>query len=1073
MKKLSLIILSILLFFISNSQTQFVSGLSWKRGDSTLVGPVEYYAKKDISIANAIPKENQYWTTSRIIIAPSSSVEYVTKASYDSVVTEYVIYKSYTAKQIEELNRVIDSLKTEIEQPEPPIEAPSFKTIETYFTISTPSNVSSGLYKDGKLIKTLFNNKWLDTGYYKYNYNLLDDKNRLISDLTGYETRTVSNNMQAKWEGVIGNTSTAKFGPTKHRGFKQPWALAIAGNTLFYSQLYGEGINIQNYVSLDSLQQKNTIFPGEKSAVNQQSVQVITDGVNVYWLGYDPFSYRYNTGSLGLGYWNFIFATKVNEPNTEVIFDNGTPYKAALGRTYKSVIDTLNNKDGKITGGAVQTKGNLLFVAHGLLNIINVYDKTTGQLLRTTEIESPGSMSLSTDEKYLWVITGGVVKKIDAFVGFDELTLSGTIEPKSISVNENYILIADAGTSQQVKKYTLDGQLIDVLGDYGGYYVNPSASKTKFYFTDKRNEEYPVQVYWQSDGSFWLIDGGNYRVLHFDSNMLYKDEFGYIPKTYNTWVDPNDPTRVFANFLEYKVGYTKELKDDWELAANWGANVLPNEDDPKSTIRPITFTNGRRYSFLKNVPNQTYNLVELTDTGLIKTGFGGIGNSTQLARDLSLYTMPIGRYGSKQLFTKRKLIEGDNPTWGESEVIAKIDFTDSFDAGYVGQPFTLRTGEITDNGNIVVWDGTANGSHYHLGGIKLGDSSFSFLSAKPTTKEYIGNFPKNGQYDIGNNVEYAGAVALAIDSFIVWGYHGEFWKNSQTNIWNFLTQDGLVLFQFGVVGVGLVAPAEMMAGNVFSGSIVKVNEKFYLYHNDEGHHGGVHRWEITGMESVKVQHTKPYLKNIPIGEDIRMTDSIPYNVVLNDSIANWRREPKTENYTDRLRNWWSVSTNRKSSDGNDIYIKYNSNITNSSQVWYPLDNFTSYEWGLSGELNYEGNTPTILGSNSFEILDSADNVLFRMQPKLSGQYTQFLVNNEVLRSDLTVDSKKIMSDYQPLKIELRDGSFYVSFSGVTKTVTPISGDIANPRKIRFIFNMTAGPVSQNSAVSIRKFIFKK
>jgi hypothetical protein len=46
----------------------------------------------------------------------------------------------------------------------------------------------------------------------------------------------------------------------------------------------------------------------------------------------------------------------------------------------------------------------------------------------------------------------------------------------------------------------------------------------------------------------------------------------------------------------------------------------------------------------------------------------------------------------------------------------------------------------------------------------------------------------------------------------------------------------------------------MMAGNVMSFSLVKdSNGDLYLYHNDEGHHSGMHRWKISGMNTISEQ----------------------------------------------------------------------------------------------------------------------------------------------------------------------------------------------------------------------------
>lgn len=1076
-----LFLLSVLWCVTVNAQVQFVSGQSWRIGDSTLVGTVEFYAKRNIGTANATPKEGAYWTTTRIIVESIPTIDY--KAKYDSVVTEFTIFKTVVAKEIEALNRVIDSIikppvDTVISQPSPDTSLYE-KKIKAEFLLSAPATVSAGLFKDGRLIKTLFNNKKYDKGSFTNTYNLLSDKKQEITDLTGYEVRTYSNNLKAKWEGVLGNTSTDTWGPLKHRGYKQIWNIAISGDRLFYSQLYSEGKGVQNWVDVNNIQSRTHIFGEEKVNTSQQTEFVVADDENAYWIGGDPFSFKHPNGSFGIGNWHFIFATKVSD-NSEVIFPHGVTYKTAIGRTYKSVIDTLNNIKGTITGAAVQRRGRLLFIAHSDINQIDVIDKKTGEFLRTIDIEAPGQMAISPDDNYLWIITANAVNKypiVNEAIGEKILTLGELEAPKSISVNDENVLIADAGNSQQVKTFSVDGALLNILGEYGGYFKSPLANHYKFYFTDKRNVTYPIQVYYQSDKSFWVVDGGNYRLLHFNADQSFKEEVMYIPNTYNVWADPINPGHVYANFMEFEVDYSLPLDKGWQLIGNWGANVGEDEFDPKFTIRPITFTNGRRYSLLRNTVTQKHNLVELDVNGLRYTGFGGLTAAMQIGKDLSIYTHPRRKFGFPQLFTKREFVgyDGVNPLWGPDKVIAKIPVTDSFDVGYSGQPFTLRTGEITDDGKLIVWDGGGQGSHYHLGAIKLGDTSFSFLAAKATNEKYTGRFPSNGDYDIGNGVRYAGGVALAIDSFITTGYHGEFWKQSQTNMWQFYSQDGLLLFQFGVVGSGLIQPAKEMAGNVLASSIVKVNGKYYLFHNDEGHHSGVHRWEISGMQSVFIQSTKPEFTFVPVDENINLTKDLPYAVVLNDSIHKWYRNPKTENYTDKLRDWWSVRTGVKSSDENDIYIKYNSNKTNYAEVFYDLGKITSDKWSLSGELNYDGNNPvaTNNGASYFEILDANDNAILRMQPKVSGVFTQYLVNGEVLRADSTILSKQLTSEFQTLKVELVGDSLLVSFAGVSKTVAPLSSSFTTPQKVRFRFFMTQSLAAQGSAISFRNLIFKK
>ncbi|MBA3684083.1 MAG: hypothetical protein H0W72_02440 [Planctomycetes bacterium] len=48
-----------------------------------------------------------------------------------------------------------------------------------------------------------------------------------------------------------------------------------------------------------------------------------------------------------------------------------------------------------------------------------------------------------------------------------------------------------------------------------------------------------------------------------------------------------------------------------------------------------------------------------------------------------------------------------------------------------------------------------------------------------------------------------------------------------------------------------------MAGNAFCPSLVKVGERYFLWHNDESYHGGLHLWEISGVDTIVEQVITP------------------------------------------------------------------------------------------------------------------------------------------------------------------------------------------------------------------------
>jgi hypothetical protein len=144
-----------------------------------------------------------------------------------------------------------------------------------------------------------------------------------------------------------------------------------------------------------------------------------------------------------------------------------------------------------------------------------------------------------------------------------------------------------------------------------------------------------------------------------------------------------------------------------------------------------------------------------------------------------------------------------------------------------------------------------------LGGIATGSDRWLWR-ASPTASWRVDESgriqPRDGSYDVGNGVQYPGNVVVASGRHIVYGYHGEAWRGGQANQWLHFHDSGLFIGQFGRPGIAgdtSVAPAEA-AGNTFSPQLVTVNGEFYLWHNDESGHAGVHRWRIDGANQVRL-----------------------------------------------------------------------------------------------------------------------------------------------------------------------------------------------------------------------------
>jgi WD40 repeat protein len=178
----------------------------------------------------------------------------------------------------------------------------------------------------------------------------------------------------------------------------------------------------------------------------------------------------------------------------------------------------------------------------------------------------------------------------------------------AVSPDNKMILTADLGTSQLKAFNPQTGDLMWKYGQEGGYGINgPDVTNDKFYFKDLQND-FSTFIAFQPDGSFWVGDPGNTRVLHFTADRNYINSIAYRPISYSTVTDLNVPTRVFTDYCEYAVDYSKPISPNngsWKLVKNWGA-VIPKElADKYGRLRNVmTLKNGRTYALINQINKQ-------------------------------------------------------------------------------------------------------------------------------------------------------------------------------------------------------------------------------------------------------------------------------------------------------------------------------------------------------------------------------------------------------------------------------------------------------------------------------------
>lgn len=735
---------------------------------------------------------------------------------------------------------------------------------QVVFTIDQSYTTSAAAYRtDGTLVKTLWRKVSYPVGTHTATWDGTDD-NGIAMPPGKYEIRVLYHNVKYLWEGVIGNTSKSFTGPTVHHAFLPIQSLTIDGANIFYAVGYNEKQSGGHRFNTNNPQSKTTVL---KSDPFTSFNHVATDGVYTYWAAAAGCC-NSNT--------RFVTATKVSD-NTPVNFPNGQdiclnrfPEQYGGGcypdQSWFGAIDVSFTGLGA-TGLAVQKSGTILAVSHSSRNQVVLFDKRTGMQIGSISIPSPQKLAFAPNGD-LWAISNKSVLRYTnlSSIPSEATTIAGFSNPLDIAVhpaNNDLILVADGGESQQVKAYNRSGSKLWMYGQAGGYNNgDPSVTVDKLWF-GRGDEKSSIAV--QSDGSFWVNDYQNNRVLHISASRTYLEQIAYQPHSYLTTIDLNNPNRVFSNFLEFKIDYSKSLKAGstgaWVLVKNWAAG-LPNPQYPSSSFdglrTVVTLSNGRTYGLISS-NDGSIAVVELPKTGYLRPTGIKLTSDKVLYKNGELSSASSPSEGVQ--IVKRLPLKGfdslGNPQWEAENILASLP-------AKVGDPyyrgaFSGMSGPrfpVTSSGIAISLDQSVRGNTgFHLGGIKEGSDRWLWKASPTGQLDGRGTFQTQ---EIDNTINYGGNQVWADGRNVLYGFHGEFFTDplngnvGQANQFMHFYDDGLFVGQFGVPSTRATEEAQAgLGGNSFSFTLVQVGKNLYVYHNDESSHGGIHRWQIQGADNIQ------------------------------------------------------------------------------------------------------------------------------------------------------------------------------------------------------------------------------
>jgi hypothetical protein len=618
------------------------------------------------------------------------------------------------------------------------------------------------------------------------------------------------------------------------------------------------------------------------------------------------------------------------------------------------------------TGIAAERKdnrGRLLFVAHEHKNEVRVFDAQTGKRLSSFSSPGPTHLAATTwEQSYeyssVWVVEKNVnrsegapahvVRKYKSTV---EQWANGTYVPTStvlpnvsiplsistvqapVAFGRTYIpnvrgvIVADGGTSQ-VKIFDSGGKLIQTIGHLGGHLDgNPTVRDDCFdwstWNTAADRLEMQAAVASDDSGGVWVTDNGNRRMLRFNATTgdLIGRPVSYVPVSYASTSSYTNASRVFSNFLEFEIDYTKPIEESWRLVRNWAAGLdyaLRDRPPAWDGFHAIAEVGGRTLGYISN-NHSGASIVELTrdDSGLrvMKTLNGStFPRETMIHEDGALRYMVEENANwpnqSTQSFYSSPFNAAADDWDFPGHLLANISgkSTDLL-ARFTMTPFFAP---ITAANELVIFDSSTALSSTptrknqnlhpnqgdHLGGWSLKNDSWGWQASPWGSWDVVERPPeilgsdlvrmKDGGACVGYNISidmldprtvdgrygandtainYGGNKVVVQGNDIVYGFHGEFWKNSEANQFlhfrngHFVGQFGTPnrAFRFNQRGQGPQGSTGLhfwvvagQAGNSFSPSMVAAPDgKLYVYHNDESGHGGVHRWRVDGLDDLE------------------------------------------------------------------------------------------------------------------------------------------------------------------------------------------------------------------------------
>lgn len=460
------------------------------------------------------------------------------------------------------------------------------------YSLAAAGRVSLGVYNpEGKLVRTLLSATQRTAGTHTEQWDGKDDAGNILPTSATYTWKLLqTQGLKAQYQVSLGSTFPA--------GTRYVW----------WEQTLGNHHGVRS-VAADST---GIYFATGISEIAPNGLKLSLDGTRRLWSSHQPQAWmgRFALASMdgqlyGLQQDSYVSAHGIDTPNVQ-------DQSVGAGSWYTGFRwDAL--WPGETRGGAegwccaeqpmdmaaynsgTNAQVVLSYLKH---NTVQWRDPRAGTVLDSATITAPKGIALDNAGNML-VISEGRVLKLSRTNKTPQVVISGLTAPYRLDVDRTTgnILVAERGTSQQVKRFSATGTLLGSYGKLGGRarlgtYATPAAG-----FIDA------VDIAALPDGGFIVADdplAAPRRTSRYDKNgLLVKEWFASGPWTSYISPDPSDPSIVWyvaarGQVVRAQVDYATRT---WEVKAvyTWTGNDSLFGGDPFYNGFRVRTRNGVTY----------------------------------------------------------------------------------------------------------------------------------------------------------------------------------------------------------------------------------------------------------------------------------------------------------------------------------------------------------------------------------------------------------------------------------------------------------------------------------------------